>query len=134
MEEIDSLDVEDKHYNQRKKDLDDRLYRMYDRIEDLEKQLIEAKTKKRTIEQDKITGDNIYKVLIYFDKLYKVMNETERRKLVESLISEIHIHEAAKSNGQWLKSIVFKLPIIEEDIEMCLDNQNSVETVVNLSR
>ena len=37
-------------------------------------------------------------------------------------------------NGQWLKSIKFKLPIIEEDIEMSLDDDKHVETVVLLSK
>ena len=93
IEEIDNLDVDDKHYKRRKTDLDDRLYRMYDKVEELEEQLIEAKAKKETIEAEKLTGDNIYKVLIYFDKLYKVMNDVERRQLIEALISEIQIYE-----------------------------------------
>ena len=79
IEEIDNLGVDDKHYKRRKQDLDDRLYRMYDKIEELESKLIEAKVKKETIEAEKLTGDNIYKILIYFDKLYKVMNDVERR-------------------------------------------------------
>ena len=73
--EIDNLDVDDKHYKRRKQDLDDRLYRMYDKIEELESLLINAKAKKQIIEAEKLIGDNIYKVLIYFDKLYNVMNE-----------------------------------------------------------
>lgn len=122
IEEIDSLDVDDKHYKRRKSDLDDRLYRMYDKIEELEGRLIEAKTKKETIETEKLTGDNIYKVLIYFDKLYKVMNDVERRQLIEALISEIQIYEEKQANGQWLKSIIFKLPIIDEELSISLDN------------
>ena len=118
----------------RKADLDDRLYKMYDKIEDTESLLIEARAKKTAIEAEKLTADNIYKVLIYFDKLYAVMDEQERRQLMESLISEIHIFEERKPNGQWLKSIKFKLPIIEEDMEISLDNDTHVETVVLLSR
>ena len=133
IEEIDNLDVEDKHYKRRKNDLDDRLYRMYDKIEELESQLIEAKAKKETIEVEKLTGDNIYKVLIYFDKLYKVMNDVERRQLIEALISEIQIYEEKQPNGQWLKSITFKLPIIDEDLNISLENDEQVETVVLLS-
>ena len=52
---------------------------------------------------------------------------------MESLISEIHIYEERQPNGQWLKSIKFKLPIIEEDMEMSLDSDTHVETVVLLS-
>lgn len=130
MEEIDNLNPDDRHYIRRKADLDDRLYRMYDKIEELEEQLIAARAKKTSIEAEKITGDNIYKVLIYFDKLYFAMSDVERRQLIEALIAEIQIYEERKPNGQWLKSIRFKLPIIENDLSIGLDNGNQVETVV----
>ena len=133
MEEIDNLNPDDRHYIRRKADLDDRLYRMYDKIEELEEQLIAARAKKTSIEAEKITGDNIYKVLIYFDKLYFAMSDVERRQLIEALIAEIQIYEERKPNGQWLKSIRFKLPIIENDLGIGLDNGNQVETVVLLS-
>lgn len=134
MEEIDSLDPDDKHYIKRKADLGDRLYKMYDKIEDAENLLIAARAKKMSIEAEKLTGDNIYKVLIYFDKLYSVMNEQEKRQIMESLISEIQIYPERQPNGQWLKSIKFKLPIIEEDMNISLDNDSQVECVVLMSR
>lgn len=42
---------------------------MFHKIEALESQLIEARAKKSAIESEKVTGDNIYKVLIYFEKV-----------------------------------------------------------------
>lgn len=134
IDEIDTLDPDDKHYIKRKADLDDRLYKMYDKIEDTENLLIEARAKKMAIEAEKLTADNIYKVLIYFEKLYAVMDEQEKRQIMESLISEIHIYEERQPNGQWLKSIKFKLPIIEEDMEMSLDSDTHVECVIALSK
>ena len=134
LDEIDALDPDDKHYLRRKSDLDERLYRMYDKIESVESQLIEARAKKTAIEAEKITGDNIYKVLICFDKLYKAMNSAERRQLVEALISEVHIYEERQPSGQWLRSIKFRLPIIEEDMEMSLVNNEHIETCVQLIR
>lgn len=133
-EEIDSLDPDDRHYIKRKADLDDRLYRMYDKIEDVEAKLIETRAKKQAVEAEKLTGDNIYKVLIYFEKLYAVMNEVERRQFMEALISEIQIYEDRQPNGQWLKSIKFRLPIIEEDINLSLEDDKHVETVCLLSK
>lgn len=109
-------------------------YKMYDKIEDTESLLIEARAKKTAIEAEKLTADNIYKVLIYFDKLYAVMDEQEHRQLMESLISEIHIFGERKPNGQWLKSIKFKLPIIEEDMEISLDNDTQVECMLLMSK
>ncbi len=134
MEEIDDLDPDEKHYIKMKADLDDRLYRMYDKIESAESKLIEARAKKQSIEADKLTGDNIYKVLINFEQLYHVTNDVEKRQLVEALIDEIQIFEERQPNGQWLKSIKFKLPIISEDMSISLDNDDHMETVVLMSR
>lgn len=134
IEEIDSLDPDDRHYINRKADLDNRLYNMYDKIEGIENQLIAARAKKQSIEAKKLTSDNIYKVLIYFEKLYAVMNESERRQLIEALVSEIQIYEERQPNGQWIKSIKFRLPIIEEDMDICLDNDEHVECVALLSK
>ena len=64
---------------------------------------------------------------MYFDKLYSAMNDVERRRVMETLISEIQIHEDRQPNGQWLKSIRFRLPIIEEDMNLSLDNNEHVE-------
>ena len=134
MEEIDTLDPDDRHYIIRKSDLDERLYRMYDKIEEAENNLMDARAKKQAIEADKITGDNIYKVLICFEKLYNVMNPLERKKLMEHLISEIQIYPERQPNGQWLKSIKFRLPIVESDIDLCLDNESYTERVIALSK
>ena len=134
IEEIDSLDFDDPLYNKRKADLDDRLYSTYDRIESIETDLQEARSKKAAIEADKLTADNIYQILLNFEKLYDIMDEKERRRLMVVLVDEIQIHEERQPNGQWLKSIRFKLPIIDQDMAISLDNGESVECVVLLSK
>ena len=94
--------------------------------------LVSAKAKKRSLLADKITGDNIYKALIFFDKLYAQMNEVEKREFLSQLVDNVQIYEERKENGQWLKSIEFKLPIIEKEFTLSLDNdtQNEVCLVV----
>ena len=134
MDEIDSLDPDDKHYIKRKAALDGRLYKMYDKIKDMKNQLIAARAKKMAIEAEKLTGDNIYKMLIYFDKLYSVVDDQEKRQLMESLLSEIQIYEERQPNDQWLKSNKFKLPIIAEDVSLRLDDDTHFETVCRLER
>ena len=37
-------------------------------------------------------------------------------------------------NGQWLKSIKFRLPIVEKDIDLCLDNESHTECITALTR
>lgn len=121
-------------YKKIKVDLNERLYNIYDKIDNVETLLIDARTRLQNVKSKKITADNIYKILIYFDKLYAVMSDVERRQLVESLISEIHIYEERQANGQWLKSIVFKLPIIEEDLNISLDNGTQVEVIALIQK
>ena len=133
LSDIDSLDYEDKHYQRRKTDLENRLYKTYDKIDDAEELLVSAKAKKRSLLADKITGDNIYKALIFFDKLYAQMNEAEKREFLSQLVDNVQIYEERKENGQWLKSIEFKLPIIEKEFTLSLDNDTQNETVVKLS-
>ena len=134
LSDIDSLDYEDKHYRRRKTDLENHLYKTYDKIDDAEELLVSAKAKKRSLLADKITGDNIYKALVFFDKLYAQMNEAEKREFLSQLVDNVQIYEERKENGQWLKSIEFKLPIIEKEFTLSLDNDTQNETVALLSR
>jgi len=132
--QIDDLDTADRHYDRKLSDLQDRLDKMYDNIDDVERSLNECKDRKRAIEAEKLTGDNVYKTLIYFDKLYEVMDTADKRALLSALIKEIHVYEEAKPNGQWLKSIVFKLPIIQEDMGIGLDNDIHVESIILMTK
>ena len=132
--DIDSLEYEDKHYKRRKADLEARLYKAYDKMDEIENALSGAKAKKRSIMADKVTGDNIYKALIYFEDFYDKMDESERREFMTVLLDNIQIYEERQANGQWLKSIEFKLPIIKEDMKLRLDNDSHVESVCLLNK
>ena len=89
LSDLDNLDYEDKHYKRRKADLEDRLSKTYDKIEETENALVEAKAKKRSILAEKVCGDNIYKALIFFDKMYEPMNEAERREFLTQFIEKV---------------------------------------------
>ena len=58
-------------------------------------------------------------------------------RVMETLIEEIQIYEERQPSGQWLKSITFRLPIIDSDMSMPigngLDSDSHVETVCQLS-
>ena len=131
--QMDNLDVEDRHYDRKLSDLQGRLDKMYDLIDDMEGQLSACKERKKAIEAEKLTGDNIYKILVHFDRLYAVMEEADKRALLTALVKEIQIYEEEQPNGQWLKSITFLLPAVEEGREIGLDNDKHVETVCLLS-
>ena len=132
--DLDNLDYEDKHYQRRKTDLENRLSKVYDKIEETENALVEVKAKKRSVMVDKVCGDNIYNTLIYFDKMNAVMDEVDRREFLSHIIEKVEIYEEEQKTGQWLKSITFKLPIIPHDMEISLDKGTHVESVVLLSK
>ena len=135
IEEIDQLDPDDRHYRHRKSDLDERLFRMYDKIDESEDLLIEAKAKKQSIEADKVTTQNIIAILTNFEHLYSVMNDVEKHELMAELIADIQIYPERQPNGQWLKSIHFQLPIIpEKELQFGLDNSGGFETVICFSK
>ena len=66
--------------------------------------------------------------------VHAVMEEADRREFLTHLIEMVEIYEEEQPNGQWLKSITFKLPIIPHDMEISLDNGSQVETVVCMSK
>ena len=55
-------------------------------------------------------------------------------QLMEALIEEVQIYVERQPNGQWLKSIKFRLPIIEDSMELSLDNDNHVETCALITK
>lgn len=134
-EEIDQLDPDDRHYLRMKADLEDRLYKMYDKIDDTESQLIDARAKKQAIDADRITRDNILSILTNFEKLYSVMSDIEKHDLMEMLIADIQVYPQRQANGQWLKSIHFKLPLVNDnELKFSLDKNDWLENVCVFSR
>lgn len=134
LSEIDNLDIEDRHYKRKKNDLSLRLDKLYDKIEEMETSLEDAKRRKQSLETNKVSSDNIYKILMNFEKLYSLTNNQEKHRIIESLINKIEIHKNKKENGQLLKAIYFNIPLIKEDLNYGLDNLNTVETIVLLQR
>lgn len=51
------------------------------------------------------------------------MNEAEKREFLSQLVDNVQIYEERKENGQWLKSIEFKLPIIEKEFTLSGDKR-----------
>ena len=134
LNDIDNLDVDDKHYTRRKADMENSLYKIYDKIEELENLIMDARAKRKTVIADKMSVDNVYKAIIYIDKYIDKMNQQERRDFIEQIISEVNIYEEKTPEGQWIKSVKFRLPLITEDISIGLDKDDHVETVVLLQR
>lgn len=136
-EQIDSLSIDDRHYDRKLNDLQGRLDNMYDEIADLEELIDELKIRKKNIEMDKLTIDNVYRYLLNFDKLYDKFSDDEKREFLRSFVEEVLIYEEQQESGQLLKRIHFKFPVFYngQDIDTIGWSKNGmVETVVLIQK
>ena len=97
-------------------------------------QLNDSGKRKEAILEEKITSDNIYKILVNFNSLYTVLSDIDKKRLLNELIEEIQIYDIKTEKSTWIKSIVFKLPLIDHDLDYSLDKIDNVESVALLSR
>lgn len=136
-QQMDSLDVTDKHYDRKYQDMEERLYKLYDDINSVEDEIEEVETRIYNVRQQKISGDNIYQFLLYFDKLYDKFTDAEKKEFLNSFIERVDIYEQEQPDGRFLKHIKFRFPVYfngKEIEEMSWDNETTVETVVLMSR
>ena len=88
-QQMDSLDVTDKHYDRKYQDMEERLYKLYDDIDSVEEEIEEVETRIYNVRQQKISGDNIYQFLLYFDKLYDKFTDAEKKEFLNSFIERV---------------------------------------------
>jgi DNA invertase Pin-like site-specific DNA recombinase len=137
--DIDSLPEDSKYRDRKLQDMNRRLDNLYDTIYELEDKIEEAYAKRKSIEMSAITIDNVYKVLLNFDRVYDRLNDEEKKTMIQGFIKEIQIYpkeEQAKYKHP-IRNITFNFPIIingEEVDKISWENGNTVETCVLLSR
>ena len=116
--EIDSL-PEDTRFRERKiNDMTFRLDGLYDIIIELEEKIEDVKLRRKAVEQDAITLENIYTLLANFDKVYDKINDEEKKSLISSLIKEIEIFPCDEADLP-LKSILFNFPVYKDGGDVC---------------
>ena len=109
---------------------------MYDEIEGVENSIEEVKNRLLNIQQQKISEENVYQFLLYFDKLYDKFTDLEKKEFLNSFVEQVDIYEQEQPDGRFLKHIKFRFPVYfgdRETQELCWDNESTVETVVLLS-
>ncbi len=89
------------------------------------------------IRQQKISGDNVYEILLLFDKLYDRFSDKEKKEFLNSFVERVDLYEKEQEDGRFLKHIKFGFPVFYGGIEteeLCWDNESTVESVVLMSR
>ena len=134
---LDRLDVNDKHYDRKYQDMHDRMDILYDRISDLEDMIADIEVKISGAYGEKITANQLYKVLLNFDKMYFKMTDLEKKQFMRDFIEEIELYPERQDDGHILKQLSLGFPVFYEGSEgdtIRLLKQNTVETVVLLSQ
>ena len=136
-DQMDHLSVSDKNYDKKYNDMQERLDKLYDEITDIENAMEEVETRLYNIRQDKISEDNVYQFLLFFDKLYDKFTDLEKKTFLKSFLSDVFIYEEEQKDGRILKGLRFKFPIYMNGRNVLVvdwDNESTDETVVLLSK
>lgn len=134
--EIDSLPIDTTHRERKLHDMTLRLDALYDTIAEIEEKVEDAKLRRKSVEAEFITMENIYKILQHFGELYDIISDEEKKELIATLVKEIQIYPEEESDTP-LKSMKFNFPVYkdgQEVNEIFLDKQTNVETLVYLGK
>ena len=134
--DIDAIYDDDKHAERKRQDMNNRLNKIYEEIYNIEDMIIDCEKKKEAAKQNVLTKENVFKMLLVFDKIFDKMNDADKRKLLESMIAEVHLHpkDTWQEGKNPIKEIKYAFPVSQEVMEALRENVASVETVVLLSK
>lgn len=134
---LDILDMNDRHYERKYQDMQERLDNLYDRISELEETLSDVETKISASCGEQITGKQVYQFLLEFDMIYGKMTDLEKKEFMRTFVRTIELYPERDDSGRIIKQISFKFPVYYDGCEgdtILLLNENTVETVVLLSK
>ena len=89
------------------------------------------------MEDEAMTLDNIYRLLLSFDQIYDRMNEDEQKLMLTYLVKNIQIYANDEGATMPLKSITLNFPIFTDNREVnqiLWKKDGNVETAVVLER
>lgn len=136
-EMMERLNIGDKHYDRKYQDMQDRQNVLYDRISELEEAIADIEVKISGAYEEKITTDQLYKILLNFDKMYYKMSDLEKKRFMREFIEGIELYPEKQKDGRILKQISLGFPVFYEGSEgdtIWLHKENTAETVVLLSK
>lgn len=136
-QQMDNLDITDRHYDRKYQDMEIRLYKMYDEIETVEQQIDEVENRILNVKQERISENNIYQFLLYFNEFYDRFSDAEKKEFLNSFVERVDIYEQEQPDGRFLKHIKFRFPVFydgKETEDLSWDKDTTVETAVVMSK
>ena len=122
--DMDNLSYDVPHYKKKREDLERRLDALYDREEEQEELVSGLESKYANIKGNKIKEDIVYDTLRNFTSLYEKFSDEEKKRFYNFLIEKIELYEEPLENGQRIKSITFKFPLMNDTDYMKTENDS----------
>ncbi len=97
--------------------------------------MAEVQTRMENIRQHRISTNNVYQFLLYFDKLYGQFTDLEKKTFMNSFIERVEIFPERQSDGRIIKRIEFRFPVYIQGAErtaLSWDKPDMSETVMLL--
>lgn len=114
IEQIDRLDVEDKHYERKNKDMQNRLDNLYNRMDALECQIVDMSKKISGVVNIEVEDDAVRNALANFETIYSKMSDLEKKNFFRDFINSVQIYPEPLDDGKMVKEIELKVPFETE--------------------
>jgi hypothetical protein len=108
------MPFEVKHREKKIADMNDRLYALYDVIDEIEAKIKDVETKMASIEYGKISLETVINAIKQFDTLYELMTDEEKKEAISGIVKEIIVNEGPV-NRNYIKSIKLNFNISSTD-------------------
>ena len=111
-EKLDGLNPLGKDYDRKYEETSDKLDSIYDRIGDLEMDVISTKKKLEALKQK---ADSTVQIMTFMENLplmYEEMSEEERKEMFQAFVDDIELFSEDRTDGKIIKSISFKFPMV----------------------
>ena len=115
----------------------ERLDNLYDKAVELQVAVEDAERRIRVSYGQQISGKKIYEFLQNFEILYHKMNDLDKKNFIRTFIEAIELDPEEKDMERIIRRIELAFPVYYEGHEgdrLCLPEENTVETVVSMSK
>ena len=117
-DKLDGLNPLKADYDRKYQQVSDELDKAYDRIDELEEAIREAKESLGGMKKKASIGDSVISVLNHINLLIRKMTPQEKKELCGSFIDRIDLFPEERSDGRLIRSISFKIPLVFEGKDM----------------
>ena len=110
--EIDRLDILDPLFEMKYADSNERLTKAYEKIEGIDYDIREVETDLTTQMEAEATKKGAHEALVQITENWDEWTSSQKKRLVQAWIKELHLFTKKQKSGAWIKGIVFQFPVV----------------------